>query len=206
MKETFCEILHLVFHSTLKVTRCILLLWQLCKRTKILVKWDFNLYLKSEYVHTSLPLSCKYNHHPNITKFCFLILQSHCLFYNQNVMVKLSSFEVLILDSNNCVHIHSWFKSKSVQNNFKVAQVWFVFLFAQELSRNDQLSRTKEKNKLQVQNHFNTNSLSLTCTHTTWALEQLYKHCRALLWEPSTLKLWNQGYPAYAFYQKTMIP
>lgn len=57
MKETFCEILHLVFHSTLKVTRCILLLWQLCKRTKILVKWDFNLYLKSEYVHTSLPLS-----------------------------------------------------------------------------------------------------------------------------------------------------
>lgn len=145
MKETFCEILHLVFHSTLKVTRCILLLWQLCKRTKILVKWDFNLYLKSEYVHTSLPLSCKYNHHPNITKFCFLILQSHCLFYNQNVMVKLSSFEVLILDSNNCVHIHSWFKSKSVQNNFKVAQVWFVFLFAQKLSRNDQLSRTKEK-------------------------------------------------------------
>lgn len=207
MKETFCEILHLVFHSTLKVTRCILLLWQLCKRTKILVKWDFNLYLKSEYVHTSLPLSCKYNHHPNMTKFCFLILQSHCLFYNQNVMVKLSSFEVLILDSNNnCVYIHSWFKSKSVQNNFKVAQVWFVFLFAQELSRNDQLSRTKEKNKLQVQNHFNTNSLSLTCTHTTWALEQLYKHCRALLWEPSTLKLWNQGYPAYAFYQKTMIP
>ena len=145
MKETFCEILHLVFHSTLKVTRCILLLWQLCKRTKILVKWDFNLCLKSEYVHTSLPLSCKYNHHPNMTKFCFLILQSHCLFYNQNVMVKLSSFEVLILDSNNCVHIHSWFKSKSVQNNFKVAQVWFVFLFAQELSRNDQLSRTKEK-------------------------------------------------------------
>lgn len=102
--------------------------------------------------------------------------------------------------------IHSWFKSKSVQNNFKVAQVWFVFLFAQELSRNDQLSRTKEKNKLQVQNHFNTNSLSLTCTHTTWALEQLYKHCRAVLWEPSTLKLWNLGYPAYAFYQKTMIP
>lgn len=41
--------------------------------------------------------------------------------------------------------IHSWFKSKSVQNNFKVAQVWFVFLFAQKLSRNDQLSRTKEK-------------------------------------------------------------
>lgn len=86
-----------------------------------------------------------YNHHPDMTKFCFLILQSHCLFYNQNVMVKLSSFEVLILDSNNCVHIHSWFKSKSVQNNFKVAQVWFVFLFAQKLSRNDQLSRTKEK-------------------------------------------------------------
>lgn len=143
MKETFCEILHLVFHSTLKVTRCILLLWQLCKRTKILIKWDFNLYLKSEYVHTSLPLSCKHNHHPDMTKFCFLILQFHCLFYNQNVMVKLSSFEVLILDSNNCVHIHSW--SKSVQNNFKVAQVWFVFVFAQELSRNDQLSRTKEK-------------------------------------------------------------
>lgn len=81
----------------------------------------------------------------DMTKFCFLILQSRCLFYNQNVMVKLSSFEVLILDSNNCVYLHSWFKSKLVQNNFKVAQVWFVFVFAQELSRNDQLSRTKEK-------------------------------------------------------------
>lgn len=155
--------------------------------------------------NTSLPLSCKYNHHPDMTKCCFLILQSHCSFYNQNVMVKLSSFEVLILDSNNCVYIHSWFESKSVQNNFKVAQVWFVFLFAQELSRNDQLSRTKEKTNYKfkiilIRIHFHLHVLIQhehlnSCTNTAGLFSGSW-----------TLKLWNLGYPAYAYYQKTMIP
>ena len=138
-------------------------------------------------------------------KFCFLILQSRCLFYNQNVMVKLSSFEVLILDSNNCVHIHSWFKSKSVQNNFKVAQIWFVFLFAQKLSRNYQLSRTKEKTNYKfkiilVRIHFHLHvpiqhEHLNSCTNTAGLFSGSW-----------TLKLWNLGYPAYAYYQKAMIP
>ena len=48
MKETFYEILHLVFHSTLKVNLCTLLLWQPSRKTRILVKWDSNLYLRSK--------------------------------------------------------------------------------------------------------------------------------------------------------------
>lgn len=203
MKETFCEILHLVFHSTLKVTRCILLLWQLCKRTKILVKWDFNLYLKSEYVHTSLPLS-------TITTLIWQNFVS--LFYNLIV------YFTTKMSWSNCPLLRFSFLTQIIvciytldlnQNQSKIISKLPKFDLYFSLLKNYQGMinyQEQRKNKLQVQNHFNTNSLSLTCTHTTWALEQLYKHCRAVLWEPSTLKLWNLGYPAYAFYQKTMIP
>lgn len=48
MKETFYEILHLVFLFTLKVNLCTLLLWQPFRKTRILVKWDSSLYLRSK--------------------------------------------------------------------------------------------------------------------------------------------------------------